>query len=55
MVRQLTGKALTTIILSKLQSYNLNPELLRGQAYDGAGSVAGSVRGVAARIQRQFP
>ena len=50
-----TGVALSAIILAKLRSYNLNPELLRGQGYDGAGGMAGSVRGVVARIQREFP
>ncbi len=50
-----TGKALAAIVITKLQNYNLNPELLRGQGYDGAGNMAGRVRGVAARIQKQFP
>ena len=28
---------------------------MRGQGYDGAGDMSGSIRGVPARIQSQFP
>lgn len=50
-----TGEALATLILSTLQKHGLDIALLRGQGYDGAGAMIGSVKGVAARIQAQVP
>ena len=45
-----TGEALSDNILSVLRRHGLDIDLLRGQAYDGAGAMAGSISGVAARI-----
>ena len=42
-------------ITSCLQSYGLDLVKLRGQAYDGAGNVTGTVRGTAAVITSQYP
>ena len=46
-----TGRALAEKILEALENYGLNVSSLRGQAYDGAGNMAGKCRGAAARIQ----
>ena len=50
-----TGEALAETILSTLQKHGLDVALLRGQGYDGAGAMAGLIKGVSARIQAQFP
>lgn len=50
-----TGEALSSLILSTLQKHGLDITLLRGQGYDGAGAMIGSVKGVAARIRAQVP
>lgn len=50
-----TGEALSQLILLTLAKYGLDSNLLRGQGYDGAGSMAGRISGVAARIQAQHP
>ena len=42
-------------ITTTLRSYGLDLTKLRGQAYDGAGNMAGSVRGTAALITAQYP
>ena len=49
------GRCLADKITSCLQSYGLDLMKLRGQAYDGAGNVAGTVRGTAAVITSQYP
>ena len=49
------GYALAENILSKLSEWQLQLHVLRGQAYDGAGSMAGKTRGVAARIREKYP
>ena len=51
----ITGQQLADKITSSLQSYGLDLKNLRGQAYDGAGNVAGTVRGTAAVITSQYP
>ena len=51
----ITGQCLADKITSCLQSYGLDLTKLRGQAYDGAGNVAGTVRGTAALITSQYP
>ena len=51
----LTGQALGTKILEYLGRIGLNPCDLRGQAYDGAGAMAGAYNGVAAVIRNQHP
>ena len=35
--------------------WQLEPQLLRGQAYDGAGAMAGKSKGAASRISSQYP
>ena len=41
-------------ILSKLSDWQLQPQLLCGQAYDRAGAMAGKSKGVATRIYSQY-
>ena len=41
------------MILTNLQSFGLDLSYLRGQAYDGAGNMSGSIRGTAAIITQQ--
>lgn len=50
-----TGEAIADKILSQLNAWQLPPCLLRGQAYDGAGAMAGHTKGVAARISTIRP
>ena len=53
--KEVTGAALATSILSTIESYGLNPQLIRGQGYDGAGNMASHIRGTASRIKAQVP
>ena len=50
-----TGETIADNILSKLTDWKLEAELLRGQAYDGAGAMAGRVKGAASRITAKYP
>ena len=50
-----TGMAIANDILSKLAEWQLQPQFLCGQAYDGAGAMAGKSKGVATRIHSQYP
>ena len=50
-----TGEALADTIPQQLVEWQLHPHLLRGQAYDGAGAMAGKSKGVAARICTKYP
>jgi len=50
-----TGEALASTILDTLDDWKLDRQNLCGQAHDGAGSMAGVTKGVAARILRQYP
>ena len=50
-----TGVAIADKILAAVGEYGLNPEYLRGQAYDGAGNMAGKYRGAAVSIQSTCP
>ena len=50
-----TGEALADTILDTLDEWKLDKQNLCGQAYDGAGSMAGATKGVAARISQQYP
>lgn len=50
-----TGEALASNILSTLQRHGLDVNFVRGQGYDGAGAMAGSVSGAAKRIQTTIP
>ena len=48
-------EALASSILKQLSEWALPLTLLRGQAYDGAGAMAGCSKGVATRINDKFP
>ena len=50
-----TGVAIAEKILTAVGECGLNPEYLRGQAYDGAGNMAGKYRGAAVTIQSTCP
>ena len=50
-----TGRALADEILETLQDYGLEIKHLRGQAYDGAGNMAGRCNGAATLIQSSCP
>ena len=49
------GRDLAEKITTTLRSFNLDLSYLRGQAYDEAGNMAGSVNGAAAIISRDYP
>ena len=51
----LSGEAIAENILSQLSKWQLPTRLLRGQSYDGAGSMSGSTRGATARIRAKYP
>ena len=51
----ISGRALADKITSCVQAYGLDLSNLRGQAYDGAGNMAGSVNGTAALIASDYP
>ena len=50
-----TGEALADTILAQLVEWQLQLQLLCGQAYDGAGAMAGKSKGVAVRIRTKYP
>ena len=50
-----TGEALANTILDTLDEWKLHKQNLCGQAYDGAGSMAGATKGIAARNSQQYP
>ena len=50
----LTGQALAYKMMGFVRN-NLDPSKMCGQAYDGASNMSGKIRGVAARIQSQYP
>ena len=50
-----SGEAIADSILAKLEIWQLQPQFLRGQAYDGAGAMAGASKGAAARITARYP
>ena len=51
----ISGLHLATKITSTLKELGLDLSYLRGQSYDGAGNMAGSVKGTAALIRKDFP
>ena len=53
--RSIINYSLVDKITTILQGYGLDLTKLRGQAYDGAGNMAGSVRGTATLITTQYP
>ena len=50
-----TGEAIASYILEKLELLKLDPNLMHGQAYDGAGAMAGQSKGAAACIRSKYP
>ena len=50
-----TGEAIATTVEQAISECNLDPSLLRGQAYDGASNMSGQYKGCAAIIQRKYP
>ena len=44
------GESITEFIINTLNNANLNPEMCRGQTYDGAGNIAGKEKGTAAKF-----
>ena len=50
-----SGRAIADKILHTLEKLSLDPQYLRGQAYDGAGNMAGKYHGAATLIQSDFP
>ena len=51
-----SGQALANLIITKLHRLGLNPaSKLRGQAYDGAGNMAGRLQGCSTLVTNQFP
>ena len=50
-----SGQALADMILDRIREYGLDPVLIRGQGYDGAGNMSGKFRGYAALISRFCP
>ena len=54
-VSGVSGEAIADNILSKLGEWQLDPKLLRGQSYDGAGAMSGKSKGAAARISLKYP
>ena len=51
----ISGRALADKITSCVRAYGLDLSNLQGQAYDGAGNMAGSVNGTAALIASDYP
>ena len=51
----ITGSNLAEKITDSLESFGLDLGKLRGQSYDGAGNMAGRIRGTAALISAQYP
>ncbi len=50
-----TGEAIAGDILAQLTEWQLDPKLLRGLAFDGAGAMAGKSKGAAARLTSLYP
>ena len=50
-----TGEAIAKDILAQLATWQLEAQFLRGQAYDGAGAMAGKSKGASAHIAMQYP
>lgn len=49
------GKAIAESILAELAKYGMQMSQCRGQAYDGASSMAGALNGCAAIIRNEYP
>ena len=53
--REMTGDAIASTVLEKLMELGLNREYLRGQGYDGSGSMAGIRKGASSIILQEYP
>ena len=51
----ITGRDLANKIKTTLEGFGLDLAYLHGQAYDGAGNMAGSVNGTASLISSEYP
>lgn len=51
----ITGESISKKIIQLLRRVGLQPILIRAQTYDGAGNMAGRLRGCAAQILKEFP
>ena len=51
----LSGQAIATKILQAIKELDLDPNLCRGQGYDGAGNMSGKCNGASSIIKRQYP
>ncbi|XP_069700787.1 52 kDa repressor of the inhibitor of the protein kinase-like [Periplaneta americana] len=54
-VQDLSGEALSKVVLSELWDLGLDIPNLRGQGYDGGANMSGKFRGVQARILKEQP
>ena len=54
-VSGVTGEAIAGDTYSQLKKWQLDPQLLHGQVFDGPGAMAGRSKRVAARITALFP
>ena len=50
-----SGEALSKLIFAELNRLGISMQNCRAQGYDGAGAMAGSKKGVAARISKLYP
>ena len=53
--REMTGEAVASTILQKLDELGLNCDNLRGQGYDGSGSMAGIRKGASSIVLQKYP
>ena len=53
--REMTGEAVASTILQKLDELGLNCDNLRGQGYDGSGSMAGIRKGASSIVLQTYP
>ena len=51
----ITGETLHTLLTPKIRKHGLNPDYIVGQGYEGAGNMAGKIRGVRARVTQDYP
>ncbi len=50
-----SGEAIANDIITQLTNWQLDPQLLGGQAFDGAGAMAGRSKGASSRILSEYP
>lgn len=53
--REMTGEAVASSIMTKLEDLGLSCDNLRGQGYDGSGSMAGVRKGASSIILQKYP